>query len=115
MEFTYDAVEFGKRLRVIRKKCKYTQEQLAEKLFLSTDSISNYENGKTTCMPEHVTKICQIMNVSADYLYFGFEKELIPEKSTKIEEIISKLQNCSDFNLDRINNMIQILLQQPAT
>jgi transcriptional regulator with XRE-family HTH domain len=114
MEYTYEAVEFGKRFREIRKKRKYTQEQLAEKLFLSTDSISNYENGKTTCMPEHVTKICQILNISADYLYFGIEKELVLEKSTKIEEILSTIQNCSDFNLDRINSMIQILLQQPA-
>ena len=114
MEYTYEAVEFGKRLREIRKKRKYTQEQLAEKLFLSTDSISNYENGKTTCMPEHVTKICQILNISADYLYFGIEKELVLKKSTKIDEIMSTLQNCSDFNLDRINSIIQILLEQPA-
>jgi transcriptional regulator with XRE-family HTH domain len=114
VEYTYEAVEFGKRLREIRKKCKYTQEQLAEKLFLSTDSISNYENGKTKCMPENVTKIYQILNISADYLYFGIEKEFVIEKSTKIEEIMYTLQNCSEFNLDRINSMIQILVHQPA-
>lgn len=112
MEHTYKATEFGIRLRKIRKKCGYTQEQLAEKLFLSIDSISNYENGKTTCMPEHVTKICQILNISADYLYFGIEKELIP--TTELDKISIVLHNCSDFDLGRIYSMIQILLQQPT-
>lgn len=87
MESVYDAKEFGKRLKSVRKKYGVTQEKLAEKLYLSTDSISNYENGKTTCMPE---------------------------QSAQIEDIISTLQNCSAFDLSRISSMIQILLQTPA-
>ena len=114
MEHIYKATEFGMRLRKIRKKRGYTQEQLAEKLFLSIDSISNYENGKTTCMPEHVTKICQILNISADFLYFGIEKELIQVKSSELNKISIVLQNCNDFDLGRIHSMIQILLQQPT-
>lgn len=46
MEYTYEAMEFGIRLRNIRKKRGYTQERLSEKLYLSTDSISNYEKRK---------------------------------------------------------------------
>ncbi len=114
MDTTYNSVEFGKRLKKIRKKRGMTQEKLSELLHLSTDSISNYENGKTTCMPEHVTKICQLLNISADYLYFGVEKELMPKGSNKMDEILNALQPCSEFDLGRIHSMIQILLQQPA-
>lgn len=114
METTYNSVEFGKRLKQIRKKRGITQEKLSELLHLSADSISNYENGKTTCMPEHVTKICQLLNISADYLYFGVEKELIPKESSKMETILNVLESCSEFDLGRIHSMIQILLQQPA-
>ena len=114
MEYTYEAIEFGIRLRNIRKKRGYTQERLSEKLYLSTDSISNYENGKTTCMPEHVTKICQILNVSADYLYFGIERELMPKESTELDKISIILDTCNDFDLCKIYSMIQILLQQPT-
>lgn len=114
MDITYSSDEFGKRLRKIRKKCGMTQEMLAELLHLSTDSISNYENGKTTCMPDHVTKICQIFNISADYLYFGIEKELFTSESKKMEPIIDIIQSCSNFDLGRIYSMVQILLQQPA-
>lgn len=108
----YNAEKFGKRLRMIRKTNKMTQEKLAELLFLSVDSISNYENGKATCMPEHLTKICQIFNVSADYFYFEKDKKLY-EKS-KIGNIISKLEQCNDFDIERISQMISILLAKPA-
>jgi len=33
-QYTYDAKEFGNRLRAIRKKNGYTQEQLADLLLL---------------------------------------------------------------------------------
>ncbi|MDD3417430.1 MAG: helix-turn-helix transcriptional regulator [Lachnospiraceae bacterium] len=104
-----------KRLKKLRKESGYTQEKLAELLMVSADSISNYETGKTTCMPEHVTKICQILNISADNLYFGFQKELV-EKQEKcsIDNILEKLKSCNEFDLGRIDSMIQIILAQPT-
>ena len=48
MNYKYDAVETGKRIRAIRKQNKFTQEQLAEELYLTAESVSNFENGKTT-------------------------------------------------------------------
>ena len=61
----------GRRIRTIRKQKKMTQQELAELLFLSEESVSNFETGKTMCMPEHVIQMCQIFDVSADYFYFG--------------------------------------------
>ncbi len=110
-QVVYDSEEFGKRLKAIRKKNKMTQEQLADKLILTAESVSRIENGKGICMPEHVTQICQIFNISADYFFFGLEKELVPEKSNQIKEIVSILQNCDSFDLDKINSMIKIMLQ----
>ena len=114
-EYNYDAKEFGKGLKKLRKERGYTQEDLAELLMVSIDSISNYETGKTTCMPEHVTKICQILNISADNLYFGFKRELADkQQDASLEKIIERLKLCSDFDLGRVDSMIQILLAQPA-
>lgn len=113
-KYVYDASTFGKRLRAIRKKNGMTQEQLAEFLFLSVDSISNYENGKTTCMPEHLIKICQLFNVSADYFFFDIDRELISEEKSGLAQIIEILKKCTEFDLKRIYHMIQIILEKPA-
>lgn len=113
-EYVYDSNEFGKRLKTIRKQCGYTQEELAEMLYISVDTLSRCENGKSNFMHEHITRLCQILNISADYLFFGLKKELIPEKSAQIDEIVNTLNNCSPFDLTRINEMLKILLQTPA-
>ncbi len=113
-QYIYDATLFGKRMQEIRKKKKITQEKLAEMLSLSVDSVSKMENGKITCMPDHFIKICQIFNVSADYFYFGREEELCVKQETELDTIIATLKNCSSFDVSRINQMINILLSQPA-
>lgn len=116
MEYTYsyDGKEFGNRLRAIRKKNDYTQEQLADLLLLSVDSISNMENGKTTCMPEHMMKICQIFNVSADYFYFHMDKELIYKETRDLDSLISLLKTCGDSEYSKICRIIKIMLESPA-
>ena len=73
-------VEMGERLKKIRKQNHMTQQELADYLFVSVDSVSGYENGRITIGHDYIQKLCVKFNVSADYFYFGYEKELI-EKS----------------------------------
>ncbi len=106
----YDAVKMGLRLKNIRKRKGYTQEKLAEELLLTEDSISNYEHGRTSCMHEHLMRICQLFNISADYFYFGFDKELYPKENADYADIVNTLDGCDNEELSRIRIMINILL-----
>ena len=106
--YNYDAVEVGKRIRTIRKKNKVTQEQLAEKLFLTAESVSNFENGKTMCMPENVARICELFDVTADYIYYGVECNGVV---TGADNIVNLLKECNADELDRIEKMITLFLR----
>ena len=70
-KYYYDAREMGRRIKEVRRRCRMTQEQLAEHLILTAESVSNIEKGKTVCMPEHEIRICELFEVTADHLYFG--------------------------------------------
>ena len=62
----FDAKKMGEQISYIRTKNKYTQEQLAEKLKVSPQAISKWENGKA--VPE-ITLLCEmskIFNCSVD-------------------------------------------------
>ena len=107
----YDAVEFGKRLKMARKKAGMTQENLAEELILSVDSISRIENGKVMCMPEHLVHICEILNVSSDYLYFGTEVK-VQEGNQSLKNIHSMLNDCTLGDLKRIDQMMALCLRR---
>ncbi len=54
-----------KELRI--EKC-LTQKELAAKLGITQDSISLWEKGKRIPDTQYLTKLCEIFNVSADYL-----------------------------------------------
>lgn len=63
--------EIGKRINARRKELSLTQEQLAEKMEVSVQMISNLELGKKAIRPENLVKICDILSVSADYILRG--------------------------------------------
>ena len=107
----YDAVEFGARIKGLRKKSKMTQETLADLLYLSVDSISRMENGKVMCMPEHLVHICEIFNVTTDYLYFG--KMVFSQIPNTVHEKINKmLVECDESELVRLEQVISLFLNK---
>lgn len=56
------------KLAKIRKKRKYSQLELAEALGLSQQQYSRYEIGKYPMPLETFTKVCEKLEISADYL-----------------------------------------------
>ena len=61
----------GKRIRQQRKEKKYTLEQLAEKLDVSTTFIGQIERAKGIPSLETLVKIANALEVSTDSLLFG--------------------------------------------
>lgn len=64
-------VEMGKRIALKRKEMKLTQEQLAEQINLSLQSVSCIELGKKAIRPDNLVNICRTLNTTADYLLTG--------------------------------------------
>lgn len=58
----------AKRIKEIRCENKLTQSQFGEKLSVSQDNVSLWENGKSIPSAEHIIKICLTFGVSADYV-----------------------------------------------
>lgn len=59
---------FGEKIRTLRKENKISQEELAEKLDVSRQSISLWENDQTQPSMEKVVAIANIFGVSTDAL-----------------------------------------------
>lgn len=55
------------RLRMLRNK-KFTQSELAQRLGVTTASVSKYELGEVTPDIEKLKRYCYIFNVSLDYI-----------------------------------------------
>lgn len=56
------------RLKHLRLLNDYTQDQLADLLFISVKSIHRYESGKSKPTQEIIARYAREFNVSADYI-----------------------------------------------
>ena len=63
--------EIGARIHARRKELGLTQEELAERMEVSIQMISNVELGKKAIRPENLVKLCNALNTSADYILRG--------------------------------------------
>ena len=65
----------GRRIAQTRREKHLTQEQVAEKMDVSLQTVSCIELGKKAIRPENLAKLCRALDVSADYLLFGERTE----------------------------------------
>ena len=59
---------FSNIIKELRKKEKYTQAELAEKLSVNQTTVSCWETGKATPPPEMLMTLAQFFGVTVDYL-----------------------------------------------
>ncbi len=99
--------EMGKRITVRRKALCFTQEALAEKIDVSTQMISNLELGKKAIRPENLAKVCEALEVSADYILTGANT-----KKSYVNIVADKLIDLSEDELEIINNLIDYMVNK---
>ncbi len=58
----------SEKIMSLRKKNGWSQEELAERLDLSRQSVSKWESGESIPTLEKIIKISEIFEVSTDYL-----------------------------------------------
>lgn len=96
-------IEMGKRISQRRKDLQMTQEQVAEKMNLSLQSISCIELGKKAIRPENLLNLCRTLNVTADYVLTG-------DKSAKqLSGIFRKLATLSDDDFHMVESLVDHL------
>lgn len=78
-------VDFGSRIRVLRKRENMTQAILAKRLGVTKATVSSYETGARFPSSDILIAMTGIFNVSSDYL-LGIEKNYDVDLSGLTEE-----------------------------
>ena len=83
----------GEKIISERKKCKLSQEDLAEKLGITRQTISNWELNETSPDLKQASKLCDIFNISLDELVNNDIKNLLVEKTSNTEKLAGIIIN----------------------
>lgn len=97
--------QMGSRILARRKEFNLTQEQLAEKTGLTTQTISSAECGRKALRPENIVKISIALNCSTDYLLLG--SAIVSDKNLLFERLTPRQRSHLELIIE---NFIEAVL-----
>ena len=99
-----DYFQIGQRIKKFRKIKNMSQEQLAEKIDISTTHMSHIETGTTKLSLQVLTDIAQTLEITTDDLLFE-------EKKISNNELNKILSNCNTKQITILTPIIKELVK----
>lgn len=78
--------DIGKNIRDLRQAKNMTQDTLAEMLYVTRQTVSNYETGRTRPDVEMVCKIAEVLETDANTILYGIPAP--PERKADIRKLL---------------------------
>lgn len=102
-------IEMGQRVAARRKELGLTQEQTAERMNVSLQTVSCVELGKKAIRPENLAKLCQVLDTSADHLLYG----RIP--TDQLQRSAKKLAALQEDEFRMVDELIDFFLRKSGS
>lgn len=99
----------NERLKYSIKNSKYNQKQIAEIIKTSQNTLSSYMTGKAAITVEMLSKICELLNVSIEWVVYGKEKEQLNERE---KELINNYRQLPEKEKIKIEGIIEFVLDE---
>ena len=71
-------IQIGEQIKTAREQAKLTQEQLAERVDVSPQYISDLERGVVGISIPTLKRVCITLGVSSDQIHFGTTTKTVP-------------------------------------
>ncbi len=96
----------GERICTKRKQLGLTQEQIADKMDVSIQMVSNLERGNKAIKIDNLIKISEILDVSTDYILTG--KTTVEDCSS----LISRLSLLTKDDFEMIDMLVEYCINK---
>ena len=96
-------MDMGTRIAQRRKELRLTQEQLAELVGISLQTVSNIELGKKAVRPENLANLCLCLGVSSDHILYG------KRDMAQMTDTVEKLAALDSQAYQTVEQLIRIL------
>lgn len=101
-------MNIGRRIKEARLASNMTQDELAKRIGVSKNAISNYENGVSTPKVELLCAIMKHLDIDANYLYCIAPEEDVFRLSSHERKIIVEYRKLSQPEKKRFDMMLGI-------
>ena len=97
----------GNRIREYRLENRFTQAEFAEIMDISTNFLSEVENGRKGMSQDTIYRLCKHFKLSADFVIFGIENTTPEQQPCTLNQIIDY---ASKLPLDELQVFIDYLI-----
>ncbi|MBR1376451.1 MAG: helix-turn-helix domain-containing protein [Bacilli bacterium] len=104
-----DLIKIGRFISNCRKEKKITQEQLAEKLYVTDRAVSKWERGLSLPDASKMLDLCNILDINVNELLNG-EKINMKDYSKKTDELLLELAKQEELKNEKMMANMWILL-----
>ena len=87
-----DNLKIGRYIQHLRKTAGLTQKELAEKLNISFQAVSKWENGDTLPDTGILLELCDTLNTTADKLLNGGSLAAVERRMMRLEDVLTGFQ-----------------------
>ena len=98
-------MKFGDNLRQTRKSKKMSQEQLAEKMNVTRQSVSKWENGESYPEMNNILELCKIFNCKLNDLVLAD----MPDISSLDEEIVMNVVKFNEKKQNEVKTLSNVI------
>lgn len=105
LDIQYNVI--GNRIQLRRKELGLKQYELAEQLDISNNHMSSIENGREKPSLEILLHICDLLNVTPDYLLLGNM-----HTDDISQDILASLRLCRQEDVKLARNFIELLVER---
>lgn len=95
-----DLIKIGKFISTKRKEKKLTQEELAEKLYITDRAVSKWERGLSLPDADKMLDLCNILGISVNELLIG--EENMKDEKKRTEELLIELAKQDELKNRRL-------------
>ena len=97
--------EIGKRLSERRRKVGLSQEELGERAGVTGQTISYAELGKKAMRTDTLLRICEVLEVSPDYLLLG------QISTDHASHLLKRMESLTPGQFSDLENIIELFIQ----
>lgn len=100
-------VQIGERIKQAREASLLTQEQLAERIDVSPQFVSDLERGVVGISIATLKRICIVLHVSSDQLLFGIASQ--NRESILCEKCVGLSENHFQILMDIVSKFVEAI------
>mgnify|MGYP000760182512 FL=1 len=104
-----DYIQLGHRIQEVRNHQNFTQQQMAKELHFSQQHIGNVERGNAHPSVDLLVEICNILDVSVDYLLQDSLRRPYIEKSAGVLTDVQQFLNYQQAEIRKLQKTLQKL------